>query len=204
MKKLIIATGTMLCLAACQVQTASRIADYGRVYECVELPEKPPLWTAGGKEIPEFSEGKTGLYHRCGRDLYTFVMAPEPRGTFTPIADAPAGVQQVVQVSPFPYRWKATPTTLPADAGQVTGRVADVFLQELGDDRVIPTGETHATAHAVWAYPLAAVSFVAIDIPCTLTSVVCFGLSMSFAELGLEIGNTLYGAALQLQPETDE
>ena len=204
MKKLIIVTGTMLCLAACQVQTASRIADYGRVYECVELPEKPPLWAAGGKEIPEFSEGKTGLYHRCGRDLYTFVMAPEPRGTYTPVANPPEGEQQVVRISPFSHRWKATPATLPADAGQVTGRVADVFLQELGYDRVIPTGETHATAHALWAYPLAAVSFVAIDIPCTLTSVVGFGLSMSFAELGLEIGNTLYGAALQLQPETDE
>ena len=204
MKKLVIAAATMLCLAACQVQTASCIADYGRVYECVELPENPPLWAAGGEKIPEFSEGKTGLYHRCGRDLYAFVMAPEPRGTYTPVADAPAGVQQVVRVSPFPYRWKATPATLPAGAEQVTGRVADVFLQELGDDRVIPTGKTHATAHAVWAYPLAAASFVAVDIPCTLTSVVGFGLSMSFAELGLEIMNTLYDAALQLQPESAE
>lgn len=204
MKLHIISAASLLFLAGCQVQTASRIADYGRVHECVELPDKAPLWTGKDGKIPKFAEGKTGLYHRRGRDLCTFVMSSESRGVFSRVADGPAGAQQVVRVSPYSHRWEAVPTTLPADAVQVSGHYADEFYQELGDDRVIPTGKTHATAHAVWAYPLAAASFVAIDIPCTLTSVVGFGLSMSFAELGLEIMNTLYDAALQLQPESAE
>ena len=52
------------------------------------------------------------------------------------------------------------------------------------DGLVYVTGESRMTAHAWWAYPLAGAAFVAVDVPCSLVSV----LFVPFIELGGNLG----------------
>ena len=50
---------------------------------------------------------------------------------------------------------------------------------------VMPTGKYEMTLNACWAYPLSTVSFVAVDIPCTIFSMFYFVLSTPFIEMGI-------------------
>ena len=160
-------------LSSCVLDTHTRIADYGREFECV-LPEgkrwnvfRTNVW---GTQIDSvYIEGRT-VY--CTR-----------RSAWT--------------LDPFAPSRDAAYTLIPEEEHQplLTYRLETMEPAELPEYAVlsgvdcrpdsIPTGKSRCTLHAVWAYPLSAVSLVMLDVPSVLVYGLYFTLATPFIEMGM-------------------
>ncbi len=166
-----------LMLSSCMLDTHTRLADYGREYECVQTNGR--RWHVRQPVIPGVPKDLyvKGRVVSCSRktDWVQSAMSTTPEATYELISD-------VREEQPLlTYRldmWSGT--AVPAELSDAA------LLQEFEDDPVLhPTGEYRTTLHAAWAYPLSAASFAVVDIPCGLVSGLLFVLSTPFAEMGV-------------------
>lgn len=211
-------------MSSCSFHTAERIADYGREYDCVVLRKDSACWEGyrtspavvgrNGVILPEtiYFQGERSMYTRRGAKIKRPMMLEREHGaSFTRVPDAPvtsayirgdglllgAGGRQRAL-------WCAPLESLPTGAEPVP-ELARVKLEHAGlDEAVIATGDTSLTPHAIWAYPLAGVCAIAIDVPLSLICTVPVAICLPFCELGLSIRDGVYDAAAQIAPQQQE
>ena len=173
-------------LSSCMLNTHTRLADYGREYDCVQTngrrwhvqqprrwnAQQPPILPAVPNDL--YIEGRVVSSSRK-TDWVQDAMSTTPEATYELISDA-REEQPLLTYRLDMWSGTAVPAELTDSA----------VLQEFEDDaELCPTGEYRTTLHAAWAYPLSAASFVVVDIPCGLVSGVLFVLSTPFAEMGV-------------------
>lgn len=191
MKRLVF-TCLMASLASCQFQTSTRIADWGRVHKGVAIKADSLLQD---EERRLYAKGRTGTYKRRGYPLWKWAMEQPSHGRLTQVEDVFESTECLVSLNL--WRQMACEENVSLENKQPAGKL-------LGDwvgDAVYPMGEDKATAHAWWAYPLAGISFVAVDVPCTVLSIGGIALMMPVAGIVYSIRNGVVDIARQLTPE---
>ena len=181
MKRCFLACLVTSCLLnSCVLDTHTRIADYGREFECVQ--SEGQRWSTfrsnpWGKQIDSI--------YLEGRAVYCTRRSAWVQDPFKPVQDATYTLIPEVEQQPL-----------------LIYRLATMELVELPEQAVlsgvgyrpepIPTGESRCTLHAVWAYPLSAVSLVLLDIPSVLAYGLYFTLATPFIEMGIDPFPDLY------------
>ena len=190
--KRLISFGLAVALAGCQFHTSQRIADWGRVHKGVALD---PDSMVVDEKNHHYVKGRVGTYKRRGLKTWTWVFTQPPQGELIRVDDVFEPEEYTVSFNLWSrLAWqKEAPThsKLPA---------RDIF-SFLEKDEVYLMGEEEATLHAWWAYPLAGISFVAVDVPCTVLSIGGFALMLPVAGLAVSIRNAVVEPACQLEPE---
>lgn len=212
-----------LAMSSCSFHTSERIADYGREYDCVVLRKDSPGWVRyrtspaivgrNGKPLPEprvkefYFQGERSLYTRRGARIKRPIMLEHEHGaSFTRVPDAPVSdVYFRGYVLLTDSRLLCRPMeSLPEGAEPVAGLVREKLKRAGLDEAVFTTGDTSLTPHAIWAYPLAGVCALAIDIPLSLVGIVPVAISMPFCELGLSLRNGVYEVVAQEAPQQQD
>ena len=167
-------------LSSCVLDAHTRIADYGREFECVQ-PE--------GKRWNVFRNNtrsrQIDSVYLEGRAVYCTRRSAWVQDPFSSARDATYTLISEVEQQPLLTYSLATmePSELPEQA----------VLSGVGyRPEPIPTGESRCTLHAVWAYPLSAVSLVLLDIPSVLAYGLYFTLATPFIEMGIDPFPDLY------------
>lgn len=167
-----------LLLSSCVLNTHTRLADYGREYDCVQTNGR--RWCVHQPSIPGIRSHDLYIEGRvvsCSRktDWVQCAMAPTPEATYELISDTRDEQPLLTYLLDM---WSGT--AVPAELSD------SAVLQEFENSpELLPTGEYRTTLHAAWAYPLSAVCFVVVDVPCVLVSGLLFVLSSPFAEMGV-------------------
>lgn len=216
-----------LAMSSCSFHTSERIADYGREYDCVVLRKDSPGWVRyrtspaivgrNGKPLPElrvkefYFQGERSLYTRRGARIKRPMMLEHEHGaSFTRVPDAPVSDvyfrgYALLADKGKPSRLLCRPMeSLPEGAEPVAGLVREKLKRAGLDEAVFATGDTSLTPHAIWAYPLAGVCAMAIDIPLSLVGIVPVAISLPFCELGLSLRDGVYEVAAQVAPQQQE
>lgn len=190
--KRLVSFSLAVALAGCQFHTSQRIADWGRVHKGVAID---PGSMVVDEKNHHYVKGRVGTYKRRGLKTWTWVMTQPPQGKLIRVDDVFEPEECTVSFNLWSrLAWlKEAPThsKLPA---------RDIF-SFLEKDEVYLMGEEESTLHAWWAYPLAGISFVAVDVPCTVLSIGGFALMMPVAGIVYGIRNGVVDIARQLTPE---
>lgn len=182
----------MISLASCQFHTHTRIADWGRVHKGIAIKSDSLLLDDNCKL---YAKGRTGTYKRRGKPLWTWAMTQPRQGELTQVEDVFKTSECHVSLN----LWLQMATE--ANGNLEHKQPAEKLPGDWEDDAVYLMGEEKATAHAWWAYPMAGISFVAVDVPCTVLSIGGFALMMPVAGIVYSIRNGVVDIARQLTPE---
>lgn len=218
-----------LVMSSCSFHTAERMADYGREYDCVVLRKDSPSWVGyrtrpaavvcqNGKNLPEFRaktvyfQGERSMYTRRGARMIRPVMHEREHGaSFTHVSDAPvtkayihgdglwlgSGGRQVAL-------WRSPLESLP-EGVEALPALAREKLEHAGlDEAVLSTRDTSLTPHAIWAYPLAGVCAIAIDVPLSLICTLPVAISLPLCELCISVRDGVCDVAAQVAPQQQE
>ena len=191
MKKICCLLACVACVSGCRICTSTRIADYGRVYDCVQIKEDSPVWTVEGHGDWYYFNGERSTYTRRGTDVVRGLMSPGAGGEYTRVPESE--VSQVVVEASLYGDSAIIARELPDYAKRLADKDAAWTEESNPHGRILMTsGEgTKLTSDAYWAYPLAGLSFVAVDLPLTTINFLSFAVSMPFAQIGLGICNSV-------------
>ena len=203
-------------LSSCISHVSTRIADYGREFEGVIVPMDAELPTWRVKDS-RYIQGSRTLFERRGVELYD-VLFSAPSGQLTA---RPGAATQVAYVSVIPRgrsgdslcsAWLEAPwmsgryectndildelppgASLEAESLMVCATCrTGTRVNDTPEGIVYLTGESHATSHAWWAYPLAGIAFVGVDLPVTVVSALTLPVVMPCAEIYVSLKNVIY------------
>lgn len=179
------------CAPGCSICTSSRIADYGRVYDCVQIKEDSPVWTVDGHGDWYYFNGERSTYTRRGAKIVRGLISSGAGGTYTRVPEAE--VSPVVIEASLYGDSALIARELPDYAKPLTNKDAAWTDNPTPLGRILFTSgeDTKLTSDAYWAYPLAGLSFVAVDLPLTTINFLSFAVSMPFAQIGLGICNSV-------------
>ena len=203
-------------LSSCISHVSTRIADYGREFEGVIVPmdAELPTWRVKDRR---YIQGSRTLFERRGVELYD-VLFSAPSGQLTA---RPGAAAQVAYVSVNPRGrygvsmnsgWLEAPwmsgcyectndildnlppgASLDAEPLMVCATCrTGAFANDTPEGIVYLTGESHATSHAWWAYPIAGLAFVCLDLPVTVASALTLPVVMPCAEIYVSLKNVIY------------
>lgn len=176
-------------LSSCTINTSTRVADCGHVYECVRLDGA--AWRCGDAL---YVRGCCGQYYRRP-ELVQGAISSDMLGAFIRVPETEESAPRIYKVDDTGIHfltlrtlnpgWNVctnemllSPAELPSDA--VSADYSGVKTA------VLPTGQYEITWNACWAYPLAGACLVAVDIPCAIFSMFYFCLTSPLIEMGID------------------
>lgn len=191
----LITLGLMISLTSCQFHTSTRIADWGRVHKGIAIKADSLLQDDNRKL---YARGRTGTYERRGNPLWAWVMTQPRQGELTQVEDVfkPSECQVSLNI----WLQMATEANDNLEHKQPAGKL----LGDWENDAVYLMGEEKTTAHAWWAYPLAGVCAIAIDVPLSLICTLPVAISLPFCELCISVRDGVCDVAAQVAPQQQE
>ena len=191
----LITLGLMISLTSCQFHTSTRIADWGRVHKGIAIKADSLLQDDKRKL---YARGRTGTYERRGNPLWAWVMTQPRQGELTQVEDVfkPSECQVSLNI----WLQMATEANDNLEHKQPAGKL----LGDWENDAVYLMGEEKTTAHAWWAYPLAGVCAIAIDVPLSLICTLPVAISLPFCELCISVRDGVCDVAAQVAPQQQE
>ena len=191
----LITLGLMISLTSCQFHTSTRIADWGRVHKGIAIKADSLLQDDKRKL---YARGRTGTYERRGNPLWAWAMTQPRQGELTQVEDVFKTSE--CQVSLNIWLQMATEANDNLEHKQPAGKL----LGDWENDAVYLMGEEKTTAHAWWAYPLAGVCAIAIDVPLSLICTLPVAISLPFCELCISVRDGVCDVAAQVAPQQQE
>lgn len=191
----LITLGLMISLTSCQFHTSTRIADWGRVHKGIAIKADSLLQDDNRKL---YARGRTGTYERRGNPLWAWAMTQPRQGELTQVEDVfkPSECQVSLNI----WLQMATEANDNLEHKQPAGKL----LGDWENDAVYLMGEEKTTAHAWWAYPLAGVCAIAIDVPLSLICTLPVAISLPFCELCISVRDGVCDVAAQVAPQQQE
>ena len=191
----LITLGLMISLTSCQFHTSTRIADWGRVHKGIAIKADSLLQDDKRKL---YARGRTGTYERRGNPLWAWAMTQPRQGELTQVEDVfkPSECQVSLNI----WLQMATEANDNLEHKQPAGKL----LGDWENDAVYLMGEEKTTAHAWWAYPLAGVCAIAIDVPLSLICTLPVAISLPFCELCISVRDGVCDVAAQVAPQQQE
>lgn len=191
----LITLGLMISLTSCQFHTSTRIADWGRVHKGIAIKADSLLQDDKRKL---YARGRTGTYERRGNPLWAWAMTQPRQGELTQVEDVfkPSECQVSLNI----WLQMATEANDNLEHKQPAGKL----LGDWENDAVYLMGEERTTTHAWWAYPLAGVCAIAIDVPLSLICTLPVAISLPFCELCISVRDGVCDVAAQVAPQQQE
>lgn len=156
------------CTNLCQT-----VADWGEEYSGVEVTEPQVYYSHGGKK---YVKGQRAKFRRVFTDHPYAIAKPWP-DKFEPIAGTREGEDLYREVYYGKGQWQATYTE-DSEWKPMQLKNPQQFPKdrELYRTLTLDHNSRRATAHALYAYPLAALTFVAVDLPLNVTALAVTGV----------------------------
>ena len=153
-------------LSSCAINTHDYIADFGREFTCVQYNSQ--IWRDGKFS---YRQGEVATYERRGTDLIQDIATyGHCKGDMIRTPESTVSEPKIFRQGAYGPKLSA----LPEKIGE----------PETTSAEIVQLGDSEATWNALWAYPLATVGMLAIDLPTLVIGGTAHVLTLPFQQQG--------------------